>query len=549
MKKLFSLLCLTAIVLLEYSCSSLTVAGGSSSTDNGKVIGKVCLQNGKPASNALVTMRSADYIAQIPATPARMSFVTRTDDSGTFEIDLVHVGAYAIEVNDTKAMAVLFHCDIVQGSAVLRLPDDTIRPYAAMKGHVDKGISEASPTYVQIYGLERIAVVDSSGSFGFPDLPAGVYTLRIVSNDTALRPMVIDSIKTFSGQVTSLPYIAWGFSKHLYLNTSSSGAGVAGDVYGFPVLVRLTSSNFNFAQAKTNGDDVRFTKSDGTSLVYEIERWDEAQGSAEIWVKVDTVYGNNSMQYMTMYWGASTPFDSAQGAIASLSNSASVFDTSSGFQGVWHLGEATGLPAKDATGNHFDGTPSDTAPIAGSGMIGSAQQFNGLSSFFEMKNTASGKLDFPRNGTYSLSAWVWVDTLNSQSRMILTKGWLQYFIHIGAMNSFEFNEYVDRTGYERTWTPAAGKEWHYVTGVRSGSSEYLFVDGVCVDSTPEMGLLSAAPRTTTGNLSIGRNPAAPWYFFKGKIDEARIMDRAPGSAWIKLCYMNQKVNDALVKFQ
>jgi hypothetical protein len=39
------------------------------------------------------------------------------------------------------------------------------------------------------------------------------------------------------------------------------------------------------------------------------------------------------------------------------------------------------------------------------------------------------------------------------------------------------------------------------------------------------------------------------YFFDGMIDEVRISNIARSGDWIKLCYMNQKENDALITFR
>jgi hypothetical protein len=87
--------------------------------------------------------------------------------------------------------------------------------------------------------------------------------------------------------------------QNIYLNTSSTGGNVTGDVYGFPVLVRLTSKTFDFNQSKSGGADIRFTASNGKSLSYEIENWDAGNKQAEVWVRVDTVWGNDSSQYIT----------------------------------------------------------------------------------------------------------------------------------------------------------------------------------------------------------------------------------------------------------
>ncbi|MBD3322312.1 MAG: DUF2341 domain-containing protein, partial [Chitinivibrionales bacterium] len=139
------------------------------------------------------------------------------------------------------------------------------------------------------------------------------------------------------------PYENWAYSKTLYLNTTSSGANVSQDINNFPVLIRLNASNFNFLQAKGNGDDIRFSKSDNqTAISYEIERWDSANQVAEIWVKIDTVFGNSNIQNFEMYWG--------NASASSQSNGAAVFSSSYDYEGVWHLDEDGSAQRADATG-------------------------------------------------------------------------------------------------------------------------------------------------------------------------------------------------------
>jgi hypothetical protein len=557
------------LAVMTVYCTSLNTAGTSEVGNPQKVSAVIVDSAGRAVCGVPVALVPGDYNSlrgsigfqkQLSGyAKAQMLLPSDTSDEyGRVDVELADTGIYNLIATSTVYQYKLFVSSITVGKdAAVNL--DTV--HLQEPGTLVVTITSAlfMPGCVLVMpGSLLAAPVGQPGTTAFT-VPSGHVSLRYVTGagDTiqgaaSLKDIIVGEGQTVFATIGGASS-AWNYSMRVHLNTTAAGANVAGTVRNFPVLVRLNSGNFNFAEAKTDGSDIRFAKANGAALPYEIERWDASASQAEIWVKVDTVYGNDSAHFITMYWGASTvgSTGSPQGsATVSLSNSTAVFDTTNGFQGVWHLNQPTGSIEKDATYNHFDGAPSDTAPILTEGPLGAAKQFDGTSSFFEMKNTASGNLDFHKNGTYSLSAWVWVDTLNDQSQMIMTKGWRQYFIHIGGgMNSFEFNEYVDQTGYERTWTPAAAKEWHYVTGMRAGSAQYLYVDGVCVDSTLELGLLSTDPRTTTGNLSIGRNPADPWYFFKGKIDEARIMDKAPSADWIKLCYMNQKPNEALIEFQ
>ena len=133
-----------------------------------------------------------------------------------------------------------------------------------------------------------------------------------IDNTTLIKR---DSIPVVSDDTTSLPMTGWRFSKRLYINTTASGA----NVYSFPLLVRLDRSNFDFSQARDSGQDIRFTKSDNTPVSYEIEQWDRTNNRAAIWVKLDTIHGNNDQQYITMYWGASAsiaPISLSNGAAA-----------------------------------------------------------------------------------------------------------------------------------------------------------------------------------------------------------------------------------------
>ena len=130
-------------------------------------------------------------------------------------------------------------------------------------------------------------------------------------------------------------YSKWAFSKNITIN--AGGLGLTGKVPRFPYLVRLNKTNFDFSQAQSSGQDIRFSRSDGAHFPYQIERWNSTStlDSAEIWVLVDTVY-NNSTQYFKMYWGKSDA--------SSRSNGYKVFETSNGFVGVYHLGEGgTGM--------------------------------------------------------------------------------------------------------------------------------------------------------------------------------------------------------------
>jgi hypothetical protein len=322
-------------------------------------------------------------------------------------------------------------------------------------------------------------------------------------------------------------------TKRLYLNTTAAGANVAGNVFGFPVLVRLTNSNFNFSQAQSNGSDIRFAKANGAPCAYEIERWLPGQGVAEIWVKVDTVYGNNATQSITMYWGNSTA--------TSLSSGTAVFDTANNFKYVWHLEETGNNNAgnyKDATASANNGSGKGT-PVQATGAIGYGQTFSGANYISTTKY-----IGIAGTAQRTLSAWV---NINNTSSPIL--GW-----GTGACSVNKFYSMFWSTQY-KLWacgiwqadysagTADTSGNWVYTTATYDGTKSHLFANGVEVGPG---NTYSYATADTIGQIGFAKGGD---YFCKGTIDEARIENTARSADWIKLCYMNQKAVDALVVFK
>ena len=192
-------------------------------------------------------------------------------------------------------------------------------------------------------------------------------------------------------------YGNWNYYKPVYLNTTSGGADVSTNVEEFPVLVRLTSSDFDFSEAQGNGEDIRFAKEgDGTHLSYEIEEWDSSGGSAVIWVLADSVHGDDSTE-IQMYWGMATAGDSSDGE--------AVFDTANGFAGVYHFAPADTFA--DATANSNDGTNVGTSADATTTIIGTSRKILASESDMVQITCNSGMPVYkPTTGAQTFSAWV-----------------------------------------------------------------------------------------------------------------------------------------------
>lgn len=538
------------------SCSNpQQLAGSISETTNGAVTGTVVYATGGGAKGAQVKLLPADY------DPCKDSIHLRldtADSNGMYNFLNVDSGSYNVyALHDNGKLRAVTAVRVYD--ALVPAQTDTLKQPGKIEMMLPDSFTMANG-YFYVPGTDIFVYTGNKSGFVLLDSVPAVTLSSIcfaTKNGTAPAVVIRYEIPVLPGKSDTIFNPAWRYARAFFLNTTASGARTSATVTGFPVLVRLTSSNFDFNQALPDGRDCRFTKADNTFLPFEIERWDPAGGHAELWVGIDTVFGNDSGHCYTMYWGASSVDPTTP------SPAAVVFDTSASggaFQAVWHFSEPTNSIAFDATTNGYIGVPmGNPAPVSAAGIIGNAASFNGKSSYFEMPHTASSTLNFPEHGTYSLSAWVNVDALTGGYQMIASKGDKQYNLEIkGGTNEWEFVEYQDTVGFDETTSKASAKTWVYLTGVRSNKKEYLYVNGTCVDST--IYNLHFSPidttyaekhglRTTTNNFIIGKMDDYPKFYFGGKIDEVRVSSTALSADWIKLCYMNQKDSDMLIRFK
>lgn len=547
-------------------CTNPTVAGGDvTDTGNARVAARIVTPGGTGVFGATVRLRRSDYLSPVPGPAKRRGLIgadATTDSSGRFEIVGIEPGEYRLEISHAASrQAVLLDCVIGRGDTA-DLGTDTLRPFAVVSGTVDRAVQPTAVRYIQIAGLERLALARSDGRYRFANLPAGMLQLRIVSPDTqAVAPVTIDSVTAVSGDTTVVAPAGWQLSKRLYLNTTASGAGISDNVAGFPLLVRLASDTmhnpgsirFDFGGAGDSGEDLRFTKPDGTLLPYEIEHWDAAAQTAAVWVRIDTVRGNDSTQYLIMHW--------ANPAAASASNSEAVFDTTDGFEGVWHLAEqapGVGNPDifKDATAHNFHGTDNISA-TGREGIIGNGHEFAG--------EQAGDWIDLGHNRDFltgaagaTLEAWVKLDSANTFYYFLShsvgapvdgdsSRALLYTNIHgipgIGG-RSVDSAKVTSQGGGD---TLPAGS-WHYLAGVidYAGDSLVLYIDGVRVGRRIVDFPTTRTPSTPSQFGAIGASDKGDRHYVDGFMDEVRTQKTVRSASWVRLCYENQRLGQRVV---
>lgn len=356
--------------------------------------------------------------------------------------------------------------------------------------------------------------------------------LRIVALGVAVSAGLLFSAEDYSG---------WVHSKKIVINTSPDGANVTTNLRHFPLLVRLEKPAFPFAEASGTGKDLRFAKSNGMPLSYQIEHWDSTKGQAAIWVSVDTIYGNQKTQAISMYWGKSGALDS--------SNGKAVFDTANGFVAAWHFGE-TGMAARansvagglPATPVNYVGTESK------SGFIGMADSLNGIGNTGAYLNVGTGYADFTSGFTYSV--WAFPTAAGQYSRLFdFGNGQSSDNINFFRFDfSNDLSAEIFGANASGGITKAPGSlvlsTWQQFVLTVNASTVSIYKDGALVAS----GTTSQTIRniTRTKNYLGKSNWDDP--YFQGKFDETELSRVARSSDWIRASYANQKMGQLMLTF-
>jgi hypothetical protein len=353
-------------------------------------------------------------------------------------------------------------------------------------------------------------------------------------------------------------YTAWLGKKDVVLNTSASGANVAGTVTNFPVLIRLGASESGILTGGgANGSGIRFSKADNTTaLPYQIESWSST--AAAIWVKVDSIHGNNSSQKIVLHYNN-------PGTVPSESNGPAVFDTANGFRGVWHLGSDSVGVSKDATNNRNHATQQGVA-TATQGNVGGARLFNAAGGGDIDTVGINPTFDMSVNDRLTVSAWVrragsngagsafegiagvfdWNrggTGVNNRMYSLVHNANNGFSFHVSSTGGDGANEIIVNSGImaEANWTHAAATV--------DGTNIKVYVNGVSAMQTAYTGnIYFPASLTGVGPFTIGMlddNGSGEGQYFNGGIDEVRLSGVARSADWLKLEYENQKTLNTL----
>ena len=316
---------------------------------------------------------------------------------------------------------------------------------------------------------------------------------------------------------------------------------VDADLTDFPVLVKLTSSNFNFNYLEdSTGARIRFTASidafgngTGTLLKYERERFDATNQVAEIWVKVPSVSSTSNTTFY-MFYGNSTAIGDGQDA-------ANVWDSS--FQAVWHLKEQPSGAAdeiKESTSNVRHGTTVGGMTSANqvAGQINGSLNFDNLNDRIDTKDFMSGL------SAMTAEAWVYKADDTGDDRIVaktntVTSTSTEYIFSLGV---------TLLTPRVRLATGGAGgfgydgeqaislNTWTHVAFTYDGSYIRIYKNAQNIGTYSKSGAVNSLAQIVV----IANNDNIPNdRYWNGKLDEIRLSNIARSTGWLLTEYNNQ----------
>jgi len=211
--------------------------------------------------------------------------------------------------------------------------------------------------------------------------------------------------------------MSYSYSSELSVNAAAVGANET----NFPVALVVTDARFGqdgqcvgghvknvdasggaSGSLEVPADFVVSTDSAGTSVLdFEIVAYDKTTGALELWVEIDSLSAATGATLYLCYGDS--------GVTTSQENVAGTWGN--GFEGVWHLGEASGT-IYDSTGNGNDSDASAGITYGQTGQVGDCLDFDGSSAYVNINNAnlTDGLANF------TVETWVDLDATNYEKR-------------------------------------------------------------------------------------------------------------------------------------
>ena len=429
---------------------------------------------------------------------------------------------------------------------------------------VDVAYAESSITFTT-RPARKASVVIASDTLPVAK-PSHPYSLEVGENDFTVRVLwhkleTVYNVKVWrtAAPVDTTrnpddPYKDWQHRGTVFINLKTMGMNRTWMETNFPLLLRLTKSNFDFTQAAADGSDLRFSKPNGTGIDYEISRWEPEKNRAEIWIRADSLRTVDDSAKFIMYWG--------NGSAAAASEGNKVFRTDDGHTAVYHLteqGSGQDNEYKDASGRFPGrGGPGNgkNVPKRVDGVVGYAQDFHptvdGLSvpvvgqilgTDYQAIIHLPDQLD-PGPQTWTFQAWV--KRVGNTRGLIFKKSdrWVgadqrfEILVEAGGGQMAVIREGADKMS--NTYVPQ--QQFVHLDLVYTGTKYDIYIDGFLRESV---------------NWTQGGWPAADCILgavkgdgsqdgFDGWMDEVWIASQPRSPMWIRMSFETQRPGSTIV---
>ena len=387
----------------------------------------------------------------------------------------------------------------------------------------------SSITYSILNAPNWVSVGSTSGTIsGTPPL-AGTFTFDVKAQNS-----LGSNVKTVTLSVYD--YSAWQYALPITTDFSENSP-----LEDWNMLVRLSETDtngtgnrgFRYAQAKSNGGDLRFLDNSGSELKYEIAKWDPL-GESHVWVNVPTLKSDANI---TMYWG------NPSAGLPSYTNDGSVWQN---YFGVYHLEQTSG-PAEDSSPLSNDITALNTPAPVTTGLAGTAYLTSNSSQSGFVSNALNGTIQ-SKEGTYT----IWAKTPSDPP------DWTEWFgleydsnnsdsVRLEANNASppKANGFGQGLSITNPNDNVGSGNWQMLTlRIKDGYAS-IYVDGVLDGSSswfhPGKNKITGlgVGRGIIGNHNGGPNPT---------VDEATFSNVGRSADWLSASYHNQKPNSTYLNF-
>jgi hypothetical protein len=329
--------------------------------------------------------------------------------------------------------------------------------------------------------------------------------------------------------VTPVHATSWltGWSYRIEITIDETKVDTA-DLTDFPILVKLIdNTDWDSSHALASGNDLRFTASDGTTLLkYEREYHTNADaGTSYYWVKVPTVY-YDADTIIYMYYGNAAAADGA--------DPTNVWDAN--FSYVLHMSDLTTSSLNDSTANNRDGAKKGAnEPLESStAQIYESQYYDESGDYI---NVTRDITDY-----YSIEMWVnpSVPTSNYPSLSSATTNKYCANIYFNDVNNNLNGVAHNANNAVTTANTVAEGSWYYVCYTVNDKVNKIYLNANAAVSSTE----ANSPENDNVH-TYGRRDNTERYF-KGYLDELRVSESVRTAEWIKASYYSG--SDQLISY-